>query len=53
MDVEKLINLVHGHKSLWDQSDNSYHLRDIQRKAWREISEEMEKSGEYILYFIL
>lgn len=45
MDVDKLINLIHEHKCLWDQSDSSYHLRDLQRKAWREISEEMETSG--------
>ncbi|KAK5639358.1 hypothetical protein RI129_011850 [Pyrocoelia pectoralis] len=44
MDAEKFINLIYGHKCLWDQSDSSYHLRDDQPKAWQEISEEMEIS---------
>lgn len=49
MDVEKFINLIYEHTYLWDQSDSSYNLRDLHRKAWREISEEMEISGKYNL----
>jgi len=49
MDNEKCINLIYQHMCLWDQSDSRYHLRDLHRKAWREISEEMEIPGKYNL----
>ncbi|XP_031337208.1 uncharacterized protein LOC116166393 [Photinus pyralis] len=41
MDVEKLINLIYEKKPLWDMTDKSYHMRDIQRKLWQEVAVEM------------
>lgn len=46
MNIEKFINLMFEQKCLWDQSDPSYHLRDIQRRAWSEVSKCMEVSGK-------
>ena len=46
MDVEKFIDEVYCNKCLWDQSDSSYHLRDVQRKAWRDISVSMNIPGK-------
>ncbi|KAJ8953450.1 hypothetical protein NQ318_023569, partial [Aromia moschata] len=41
MDVEKLINIIYEKKPLWDMTDKSYHMRDIQRKLWQEVATEM------------
>ncbi|ERL85020.1 uncharacterized protein LOC109546506 [Dendroctonus ponderosae] len=41
MDAEKLINLVNERKPLWDMTEKSYNMRDIQRKLWQEVAVEI------------
>ena len=43
MDInnEKLISAVFEKTPLWDMKDKRYHSRDIQRKLWAKVAEEM------------
>ena len=47
MDVEKLITLIYEKKPLWDMTDKSYHMRDINRKLWQEVAVEMNTTGKF------
>jgi hypothetical protein len=46
MDIEKLISLVHENTPLWDMRDKRYHHRDVQRKLWSTVAEEMGVEGK-------
>lgn len=46
MDCEKLISSVQEHVPLWDMRDRCYHRRDIQRKLWTRVAEEMGATGK-------
>ncbi|CAH1113434.1 unnamed protein product [Psylliodes chrysocephalus] len=48
MDVEKLISLVNDRKPLWDMTDKTYHMRDIQRKLWQEVAVEISANRKGI-----
>jgi hypothetical protein len=47
MDVEKLILLVQERKYLWDQQESNYHMRNVQKKLWSEVSREMNEPGKF------
>jgi len=58
VDTEKLISLVYECKPLWDVQSKNYHKRDVARKLWLEIAEELKSTRKYnfcivILYFTL
>ncbi|CAH1966694.1 unnamed protein product [Acanthoscelides obtectus] len=46
VDIEKLISLVYDRKPLWDVGSKSYHNRDVGRKLWREMAEELNSTSE-------
>ena len=46
MDSEKLISFVHENTPLWDMRDKQYHHRDVQRKLWSRVAEEMGVEGK-------
>lgn len=52
-DVEQLISLIYVHKCLWDESDSSYHLRDLNRIARRETFGEWEYQVNKIIIILL
>lgn len=42
MDVnEKLISAVYEKRPLWDMKSKLYHSRDVQRKLWMKVGEEL------------
>ena len=45
MDSEKLINLVHERKYLWDQKEPQYHMRNV-TKLWNEVAAEMKEPSK-------
>lgn len=47
IDSEKLIIAVHNKSPLWDMKDKLYHSRDIQRKLWNKVAEELGSDGMY------
>lgn len=46
MDIEKLISFVFERKALWDMTDQSYHMRDMQRKLWQQVAVEISDNGK-------
>nr|CAH7715990.1 unnamed protein product [Callosobruchus chinensis] len=48
VETEKLISLVYDRKPLWDVASKSYHNRDVARKLWQEIAEELKSPSEVI-----
>lgn len=42
VNIERLIDMIHEHKCLWDQNDSSYRKRGFQDTAWLKISKEMK-----------
>lgn len=53
MNTEKLINCVYNRPPLWDKSDKRYHLRDVAKELWCEVSREMgmgDTGKQYIDY---
>ena len=46
MDTEKLVSLVHEKTLLWDMREKRYHHRDVQRKVWSRVAEEMGVEGK-------
>lgn len=47
MDVEKLIMCVHTRNALWNQKSKDYHNRNIIKRLWEEVSQEMNDTGKY------
>ena len=45
MDVKQLISPVFEKKCPWDIKEN-YHNRDLKRRSWEDISEEIDKTGQ-------
>jgi len=46
VDTEKLISLVSECKPLWDVRSKNYHNRDVARKLWLEIAEELKNTSK-------
>lgn len=46
VNIERLIDMIHEHKCLWDQNDSSYRKRGFQDTAWLKISKEMKIPGK-------
>lgn len=46
MDIEKLISVIQDNTPLWDLRDKRYHHRDVQRKLWSEVADEMGIEGK-------
>ena len=46
MDAGQLISVVFKKKCLWDKKEKNYHNRDLKRRSWEEISEEMDITGK-------
>ena len=46
VDTEKLISLVYEQKALWDVQCKNYHNRDVARKLWLEIAEELKSTSK-------
>lgn len=44
--IDKLISAVRTYTPLWDMNDKRYHSRDIQRKLWGKVAEEMGSDGK-------
>nr|CAI5827336.1 unnamed protein product [Callosobruchus analis] len=49
VETEKLISLVYDRKPLWDVASKSYHNRDVARKLWQEIAEELKSASSAVL----
>lgn len=47
LDTEKLISKVQERTSLWDTSSASYHNRDISKKLWSEIADELGCTSKF------
>lgn len=48
VDGKKLILLVKNRRFLWDQRENNYHMRDVQKKLWKEVSIKMKSPEEEV-----
>ncbi|CAH1958194.1 unnamed protein product [Acanthoscelides obtectus] len=46
VDIEKILSLVYDRKPLLDVGSKSFHNRDVGRKLWREIAEELNSTSE-------
>lgn len=47
MDVEKLIVCVQSKNPLWNQKCKDYHNRNMIKRLWEEVGEEMNNTGKY------
>ncbi|XP_014270805.1 transcription factor Adf-1 [Halyomorpha halys] len=48
MDLGKLISVVQQHPPLWDSRHKNYHRRDVQRKHWATVAEEIGTQVEEV-----
>ena len=52
MDTEQLISLVFEKRCLWDMKERNYHNRDVKKRLWQEISDEMGiASKKFLIIF--
>jgi hypothetical protein len=47
MDVDKLIDLVHQRRALWDKEDSSHRDRYMLHTLWEEVAQEMSYARKY------
>jgi len=47
LNVETLINAVYSHSPLWDMRDRRYHIRDLQKRLWTQVAEEVGADGKW------
>jgi len=45
--------LVYERKPLWDVQSKSCHNRDVARKLWLEIAEELKSTSKYNFYVVI
>jgi len=43
--AEKLINCVHEGRPLWDLCSKLYHNRDVSKKLWTEVGQDLKVTG--------
>lgn len=53
MDIEKLILGVFERKALWDQTNKDYHNRDMARKMWLSLAQEINETSKYMYTTLL
>ena len=57
VDTDILISLMYERKPLWDVQSKNCHNRDVARKRWFEIAEELKSISKFfymvMLYFTL
>ena len=46
VDTDKLISLVYERKPLWNVQSKNYHNRDVAKKLWLEIAEELKSTSK-------
>jgi len=52
-DTEKLICLVYERKPFWDVQGKKCHNRDVARKLWLEIAEELKRESKKNVYTLI
>lgn len=52
-NTDKFISKVRSFTPLWDMKDKRYHSRDIQRKLWAKVAEEVGGEGKFLLLYIV
>jgi hypothetical protein len=50
MDSDRSIQLVFERKPLWDEPREDYHDRDVSRKLWAEVAEELKEPWKYRVF---
>jgi len=47
MDVDALISAVYSREILWNSRHKKYHDRDLVRRNWEQVGEELGEIGKY------